>query len=57
MFGPKAAVKGSVSGLPEAVGLDASTIVIRIKGSDLTAFHAGKLTREDVLKRVEVKEL
>jgi hypothetical protein len=36
---------------------DASTIVIRIKGADLTAFHAGKLTREDVLKRVEVKEL
>ena len=36
---------------------DASTIVIRIKGADLTAFHAGKLTREEVLKRVEVKEL
>jgi len=36
---------------------DASTIVIRIKGSDLTAFHAGKLTREEVLKKVEVKEL
>jgi hypothetical protein len=35
---------------------DASTIVIRIKGGDLAAFHAGKLTREDVLKKVEVKE-
>jgi len=35
---------------------DASTIIIRIKGSDLTAFHANKLTREEVLKRVEVKE-
>jgi hypothetical protein len=35
---------------------DASTIVIRIKGSDLAAFHANKLTREEVLKRVEVKE-
>jgi hypothetical protein len=36
---------------------DASTIVIRIKGADLTAFHTGKLTREEVLKKVEVKEL
>ena len=27
---------------------DASTIVIRIKGSDLAAFHANKLTREEV---------
>ena len=35
---------------------DASTIVIRIKGSDLAAFHASKLTREEVRKRVEVKE-
>jgi hypothetical protein len=35
---------------------DASTIIIRIKGSDLTAFHGNKLTREEVLKRVEVKE-
>jgi hypothetical protein len=35
---------------------DASTIVIRIKGSDLTAFHSAKLTREEVLKKVEVRE-
>lgn len=35
---------------------DASTIVIRIKGSDLAAFHSGKLTRDDVLKKVEVRE-
>lgn len=35
---------------------DSSTIVLRIKGSDLSAFQAGKLTREEVLKRVEVKE-
>jgi hypothetical protein len=47
------------AGGPPAPGQvdDASTIVIRIKGADLTAFHAGKLTREDVLKKVEVKEL
>jgi len=36
---------------------DASTILIRIKGADLSAFHSGKLTREDVLKKVEVKEI
>jgi hypothetical protein len=36
---------------------DASTILIRIKGADLTAFHSGKLTREEVLKKVEVKEI
>jgi hypothetical protein len=35
---------------------DASTIVIRIKGSDLAAFQANKLTREEVLKKVQVKE-
>jgi hypothetical protein len=35
---------------------DASTIVIRIKGADLTAFHSGKLTRDDVLKKVDVRE-
>ena len=36
---------------------DASTILIRIKGADLSAFHSGKLTREEVLKKVEVKEI
>jgi hypothetical protein len=35
---------------------DASRIIIRVKGSDLSAFQAGRLTREDVMKRVEVKE-
>ena len=35
---------------------DASRIVIRVKGSDLSAFQLGKLSREEVLKRVEVKE-
>src|SRR6266545_1731862 len=33
---------------------ETSRIVIRVKGSDLSAFQAGKLTREEVLKRVEV---
>jgi len=36
---------------------DASTILIRIKGADLSAFHSGRLTREEVLKKVEVKEI
>jgi hypothetical protein len=35
---------------------DTSRLVIRIKGSDLTAFQAGKLTRDEVLKKVEVRE-
>jgi hypothetical protein len=35
---------------------DASTIIIRIKGGDLAAFHGNKLTRDEVLKRVEVRE-
>jgi hypothetical protein len=35
---------------------DASTIVIRIKGSDLTAFVTGKLTRDEVMKKVQVRE-
>jgi hypothetical protein len=35
---------------------DASRIIIRVKGSDLSAFQAGKLSREEVLKRVQVKE-
>jgi hypothetical protein len=35
---------------------NASTIVIRIKGSDLTAYVTNKLTREEVLKKVQVRE-
>jgi hypothetical protein len=35
---------------------DASRILIRIKGADLAAFYGGKLTRAEVLKKVEVKE-
>jgi len=35
---------------------DASTIVISIKGSDLSAFITNKLTREEVLKRVKIRE-
>ena len=35
---------------------DASTIVLRVKGSDVAAFLAGKLTREEVMKKVEIRE-
>jgi len=35
---------------------DLMTITLRIKGSDLAALHAGRLSREEALKRVEVKE-
>ena len=35
---------------------DTSRILISIRGIDLTAYQAGKLTREEVLKKVVVKE-
>jgi hypothetical protein len=35
---------------------DTSTILLRIKGSDLAAFRAERITREEALKRVEVRE-
>ncbi|HEX5473690.1 MAG TPA: hypothetical protein VFX12_03425 [Vicinamibacterales bacterium] len=35
---------------------DLATIVLRVKGSDLAAFHANQLSRDDVRKRVEVQE-
>jgi hypothetical protein len=35
---------------------DAMTIVLRIRGSDLQAFRADRLTREEARKRVEVRE-
>ena len=35
---------------------DASTIIISIKGSDLSAFITNKLTREEVIKRVKIRE-
>lgn len=34
---------------------DAGTMVIRIGGADLAAFRAGQLTREDALKRMDVR--
>ncbi len=39
------------------IGLDsnAQTFIARVHGSDLAAFHAGQLTRDDAIKRVEVR--
>lgn len=34
---------------------DARSVVIRIKGGDLTAFRAGQLTKEEALKRMDVR--
>jgi hypothetical protein len=34
---------------------DAQTFVIRASGADLTAFRAGRISREDALKRIEVR--
>jgi hypothetical protein len=39
------------------IGLDsnAQTVVARVRGRDLSAFRAGQLTREDAIKRVELR--
>jgi hypothetical protein len=51
-------VAASDSEGPQAPGQlqETSRILISIRGSDLAAFQSGKLTREEVLKKVEVKE-
>ena len=43
---------------PQVAGgtVDFSTVVFRVKGSDLADFHARKLTLEDAKARVEVRE-
>lgn len=41
--------------MPNAID-DAATIVLRVKGKDLTAFHMKQITREEARKRVEVRE-
>ena len=35
---------------------DRSGVILRIKGSDLAAFRANKLSRDEVLKKIEIKE-
>ena len=42
--------------LVPGASVDFSTVEIRVKGSDLAAFHARKLTLDEAKKRVEVRE-
>jgi hypothetical protein len=35
---------------------EATTIVLRVKGADLVAFHSGQITRDEARKRVDVRE-
>jgi hypothetical protein len=44
------------SGLSADDPFDVTTIQLRIKGADLLALHAGRLTVEEARKRVEVRE-
>jgi hypothetical protein len=51
-------VAASDSEVPQTPGAvqETARILISIKGIDLAAFHGGKLTREEVLKKVAVRE-
>jgi hypothetical protein len=44
------------SGMSADDPFDVTTIQLRIKGADLLALHAGRLTPDDARKRVEVRE-
>jgi hypothetical protein len=35
---------------------DASTIMLRVKGSDLMAYRSNQITKEEARKKVEVRE-
>jgi hypothetical protein len=35
---------------------DVTTIVLRVKGSDLTAYKSGRITRDEAVKRVSIKD-
>ena len=35
---------------------DVTTIVLRVKGSDLAAFKSGRITRDEAVKRVRIKD-
>lgn len=37
-------------------GDDSSTITFRVRGSDLAAFRAGRLTADEARRRVEIRE-
>jgi hypothetical protein len=44
------------SGIAADDPFDVTTIQLRIKGADLLALHAGRLTPDEARKRVEVRE-
>lgn len=50
------ALSGTESTLAPNELYEASTVVLRVKGSDLTDYLAGRLTREQVRNKVEVRE-
>lgn len=50
------AARGSESGLIPGEIYQLTTLVVRVKGSDLTDFLAGRLTREEARQRVEVRQ-
>ncbi len=50
------AARGSESGLIPGEIYQLTTIVLRVKGSDLADFLAGRLTRDDARQKVEVRQ-
>jgi len=50
------ALSGTESTLASNELYEASTVVLRVKGSDLADYLAGRLTREQVRNKVEVRE-
>jgi hypothetical protein len=50
------AARGSESGLLPGEIFQLTTVVLRVKGSDLTDYLAGRLTRDEARKKVEVRQ-
>jgi hypothetical protein len=50
------AARGSESALLPGEVLQLTTVVLRVKGSDLVDYLAGKLTKEQALEKVEVRQ-
>lgn len=49
------AARATAQAIPNQLD-DSSSIVIRVKGADLSAYLLKKLTREEVIKKIEIKE-
>ncbi len=50
------AARATTQGPPGQGIDDSSSILIRVRGSDLSAFLKGKMSREEVVKKIEIKE-